>query len=635
MNVPANHPGKPAAEGSFESADRNLRKTMGFSHLLFLSLAAIIGSGWLFASLKGAALAGPAVILSWVIGAILVIFVALTYAELSAMLPRSGSLSRYPALTHGPFFGWFMGWAYFLASVTVPAIEAEAVVTYVGGQTHIGLVHTVDGVPIMKWPNGVLFGLGLMVLFFILNYFGIRLLAEVNRWVTAWKLVIPTITAIFLFTVVHGSNYHSYKGGFAPTGAASIFSAIATAGILFAYLGFRQALDFAGEARNPQRDVPRATILSVLIAMVMYVLLQVAFIGVINWKAAGIVPGHWAGLLTSSWASAPFVDATRAAGVGWLATYAWILLVDAGVSPSGTGWVYMGATTRNVYGVAVNGFIPRLFQKSNRFGIPWASALVAAVVGMLFIFPAPSWYELVGIITGMTALTYIGGGIAVPLLRKHAPDLHRPFRLSWYWLWSPLSFLAAVLVVYWGGYAVDVQLYAAVFLGLPIFVWYFAPRNGWFPTSASKRTVAVAALVFLGAWAYIQDMGGIVLRVAQSSTGVGAPGSWGFVVYYVAMAADVLFFCVVIWALAGPKGRRDVLAGIWVFVMLFALLPVDYYGKFGPEAKPAIGFPYETFIAVGIGLACYGWAILAGYNTEALQDITGKAAGELPASVPA
>ena len=630
MNVPDSHPGQPAAEGSFETADRNLRKTMGFSHLLFLSLAAIIGSGWLFASLKGAALAGPAVILAWVIGAILVIFVALTYAELSAMLPRSGSLSRYPNLTHGPFFGWFMGWAYFLASVTVPAIEAEAVVTYVGGQTDIGLVHTVDGVPVMKWPNGVLFGLGLMVLFFILNYFGIKLLAEVNRWVTVWKLVIPTITAIFLFTVVHGSNYHSYKGGFAPTGASSIFSAIATAGILFAYLGFRQALDFAGEARNPQRDVPQATILSVLIAMVVYVLLQVVFIGVINWKAAGIAPGDWPGLLSSSWASAPFVDATRAAGVGWLATYAWVLLVDAGVSPSGTGWVYMGAATRNVYGVSVHGFIPRAFQRPNRWGIPWASALVSAAIGMLFIYPAPSWYELVGIITGMTALTYIGGGIAVPLLRKHAPGLHRPFRLSWYWLWSTLSFLAAILIVYWGGYAVDIQLYAAVFLGLPIFVWYFARRNEWFPANASKQWAALAGVVFLGAWFYIQDRGGIVLRVVPSSTGVGAPGSWGFVVYFVAMAADVLFLSVAIWALAGPKGRRAVLGAIWVFVMLFALLPVDYYGKFGPEAKPAIGFPYETFIAIGIGLACYAWAIRAGYKTEALQDITDQAAGEVP-----
>jgi amino acid transporter len=631
MDVPDNHSGQPEATGSFESADKRLRKTMGFTHLLFLSLAAIIGSGWLFASLKGAALAGPAVILSWVIGAILVIFVALTYAELSGMLPRSGSLSRYPNLTHGAYFGWFMGWAYFLAAVTVPAIEAEAVVTYVGGQTDVGLVHTVDGVPVMKWPNGVLFGVGLMFLFFILNYFGIKLLSEVNRWVTVWKLVIPTISAIFLFTVVHGSNYHAYHGGFAPTGAASIFSAIATAGILFAYLGFRQALDFAGEARNPQRDVPRATILSVLIAMVVYVLLQITFIGVINWKAAGIAPGNWGGLLSTPWATAPFLDAFRAAGVGWLATYAWVLLVDAGISPAGTGWVYMGATTRNVYGVAVHGFIPKVFQRSNSWGIPWASALVAAVVGILFMYPAPSWYELVGIITGMTALTYIGGGIAVPLLRKHAPNLRRPFRLSWYWLWSPLSFLAAILIVYWGGYAVDVQLYAAVFLGLPVFVWYYAPRNAWFPTSTARWLAAAAGVVFLAAWCYIQDSGGIVMRVVPANTGIAAPGSWGFVVYFVAQAADVLFFCAAIWALAGQKGRKDVLSGAWVIVMLLALLPVDYYGKFGPEARPAIGFPYETFIAIGIGLACYAWAILAGYNTEALQDITRHAPGEVPA----
>ncbi|MGH3278186.1 MAG: APC family permease [Trebonia sp.] len=625
-------PSTHVIEADFEASDKQLRKTMSFSHLLMMSLGAIIGSGWLLGGLHAAAVAGPASIISWAVGAILVLFIALTYAEIGGMLPRSGSLSRYPNLSHGPYFGWFMGWAYFLSAVIVPASEAEAVVTYVGGQTDVGLTHTVNGVSsVMEWPNGVLFAIGLMVLFFILNFFGVKLLAEANRWVTVWKLVIPTITAIFLFTIARNENFTSLSGGFAPYGASKIFYALATSGVFFAYLGFRQALDYGGEARNPQRDVPRATILSVLIAMVIYVLLEIAFVSVVNWTNAGVSIGNWAGLAGSkTWGNSPLYTALSTAGVGWLATYAWFLLVDAGVSPSGTGWVYMGAGARNVYGVSVHGFIPKAFQRANPWGIPWLSAIVAGVVGIIFLFPAPSWTKVVSLITGMTALTYVVGGVMLPILRKHAAHMPRPYRLPWAGFWSPVSFLSAMLVVYWGGYANDIAVYAYAFVGLPLFIWYYALRNDWFETTLKKQLAVVMSLVYLGAWFYLMEAGGYILRISPP-----ASNSLGFIVYWIAQMADVAFFCGALWLLSTAKGKKNVLSCIWVIVMLFALLPVDYYGSFGPYKVPPIMFPYGTLIAIGIGLVCYYWGVAVGYNTEALQQITGKvetATPELPSA---
>src|SRR5487761_1583178 len=123
-----------APSGEFEDADRHLRKGLTFTSLLFLSLSGIIGSGWLFAVLKAAGIAGPAAIVSWLIGGIFVMFIAFSWSEISAMLPRTGGIVRYPYLTHGGFTGWLVGWSYWLSAVTVPAIEAEAVVTYVGGR---------------------------------------------------------------------------------------------------------------------------------------------------------------------------------------------------------------------------------------------------------------------------------------------------------------------------------------------------------------------------------------------------------------------------------------------------------------------------------------------------------------------
>jgi amino acid transporter len=625
-----------AGTARFEAADNNLVKTLNFNHLLFLSVTALIGSGWLFAALASSSVAGPAAIVSWLVGGVLVILIAFTYMEPAGMLPRSGAIVRYPALTHGPYTGWILGWAYWLSAITVPAIEAEAVVTYVGGQFPTSGINTVsNGVTEMAWPKGILFGLGLMVIFFILNFFGIRLLAEVNRWLTWWKIIIPALTAVFLFTIVKSSNYSSlsYHGtsGFSPYGTAAIFGAISSTGILFAFLGFRQALDYAGEAKKPHVHVPLATVLSVLIAMVIYVAIQIAFTGAVNWSSAGVHPGDWASLGTSPWSAAPLVDAFKAAGVGWLGTWATILVIDAGISPSATGWVYLGTSARTNYGLSVHGNLPQSFQKPNKWHIPWVSLIVATIVGALFFFPAPSWYKLVGFISSATALTYIMGGVGTIVMRRHARSLHRPVRLPAIWFLAPLGYAAAWMLVYWSGYGTLVQVYGAVFLGLPIFVWYYARTNGWFSTAAKLWSAQVMGLVYLAAWIFIQYQGGWLLRV---NPGTNPP--WGFWTYWAAQLADVVFFFVALWLLTHANSRKHVVSAVWFGVGLFALLPVSYYGVYGPDGlpgelkSPAIAFPWDSLIALGIGLIVFGLAVISGYRTAELNEIVEASTAPAP-----
>ena len=638
MAVPESH---VAGTAEFEAADNNLVKSLNFNHLLFLSVTALIGSGWLFAALASSAVAGPAAIIAWLVGGVLVILIAFTYMEPAGMLPRSGAIVRYPALTHGAYTGWIMGWAYWLSAITVPAIEAEAVVTYVGSQFPTsGIDHTVvtktGNVVEMAWPKGILFGIGLMIVFFVLNYFGIRLLAEVNRWLTWWKIIIPALTAVFLFTIVKSTNYSSLSfhgsSGFSPYGTAAIFGAISSTGILFAFLGFRQALDYAGEAKKPQAHVPLATVLSVLIAMVIYVAIQIAFTGAVNWGSAGVHPGDWAALGGSSWGAAPLVSAFKAAGVGWLGTWATILVVDAGISPSATGWVYLGTSARTNYGLSVHGNLPKSFQQPNKWHIPWVSLVVATVIGSLFFFPAPSWYKLVGFISAATALTYIMGGVGTVVMRRHAGTLHRPVRLPAMWFLAPLGYAAAWMLVYWSGYGTLVQVYGTVFLGLPIFVWYYARVNGWFSTAAKLWSAQIMSVVFLAAWVYIQYEGGWLLRV---NPGLSAP--WGFWTYYLAELADVAFFFIVLWLLSRTDVRRHVVSAIWIPVGLFALLPVSFYGVYGPvglQTKAAsILFPWDSLLALAIGIVVFGLAVVSGFRTPELgQIVEASERGAAPAA---
>lgn len=252
-----------------ESSDRQLRRDLGFQQLFFLSFGSIIGSGWLFATLSAGAgaVAGPAALVSWLIAAVLVIFIALNYAEVAAMIPRSGGVVRYPHLTHGGYLGFVMSWAFMLSVVSTTAVEALAVVTYAAGYVRdwigVDLTTTVGGVAILTGP-GIVLAVLLMVFFFLVNVFGVKFFGEFNRWASWWKTIIPILTFVLLFFAFNASNFTAY-GGFAPRGADNAFNAIAVGGIIFSFLGFRQALNFGGEARNPQRDVLAAVVLSAIV----------------------------------------------------------------------------------------------------------------------------------------------------------------------------------------------------------------------------------------------------------------------------------------------------------------------------------------------------------------------------------
>jgi amino acid transporter len=608
----------------FEASDRELRRAMPLQQLLFLSMGGIIGSGWLLGVLNADSLAGPASVISWVLGGIFVLLIALTYAEIAGMMPRSGAIVRYPSLTHGGLTGFILAWAYALAATSVAAIEAEAVVTYLSTKfSGADFTAVSSGVTVLTWPNGIVFALLLMVVFFVVNIFGVRFLSEFNRWITWWKLIVPTATFLLLFTAFKGSNFTSY-GGFAPLGPSPIFQALATGGIVFAYLGFRQALEYGGEARNPQRDVPIATVLSVLIAVVVYVLLQLAFTGAINFGNAGIASGNWAGLKGSSWGSSPLYSELNATGIGLLGAFASLLLIDAAISPSGTGWIYMGAGTRSIYGMSVHRFLPHGLQRMSARGIPWISLLASFVVGCLFFAPLPSWYSLVGFITSATVLTYIMGGLGLPVLRRAAPAMARPFRLPAAEVIAPLGFLAALMIVYWSGFQTLVNVYAGVFVGLAVFVWYYAPNAGWI-----RRDVgAVLGIVFLVAWIVVNKLGGWVLTTGSDQ----APGSLSFPAYFILFAGTLIAFFVALWLLSNEVGRMHVERSAWLLALLLVTFLISYYGEYGPLSKPSLAFPVSDIVEAVVGLVCYYWGIASGFVTDELSEIAGVPA-DLPHSV--
>ncbi|MDQ1072323.1 APC family permease [Streptomyces canus] len=455
-----------------------LRRDVGLIGLMWASVGSIIGSGWLYGAEKAVVVAGPAAIISWIIGAVAIVLLALVHAELGGMFPVAGGTARYPHYAFGGLAGMSFGWFSWLQAATVAPIEVEAMIGYAGHWSWAKGFQHADGT---LTASGLTVAVFLMAVFVAVNFFGVRVLAFTNSAATWWKIGVPLV-AIFVIAVgnFHPGNFTSE--GFAPFGAKGVLSAISSSGIIFALLGFEQAIQLAGESRDPKRDLPRATLGSVAIGAVIYVLLQLVFIVALPHSAFA----HGWAKLNFEGISGPWAGLATLVGLGWLS---WVLYLDAVISPGGTGLIYTTATSRVSFGLAKNGYAPKVFARTDRRGVPWFGLIMSFVTGVVCFLPFPSWQELVGFITSASVLMYAGAPLAYGVFAERLPHLERPYRLPAGKAIAPLSFAVANLIIYWAGWDTLWRLGVAIVLGyllLGVYAWYAvaaglpdAPRLDW------------------------------------------------------------------------------------------------------------------------------------------------------------
>ncbi|WP_406155836.1 APC family permease [Streptomyces canus] len=455
-----------------------LRRDVGLIGLMWASVGSIIGSGWLYGAEKAVVMAGPAAIISWIIGAVAIVLLALVHAELGGMFPVAGGTARYPHYAFGGLAGMSFGWFSWLQAATVAPIEVEAMIGYAGHWSWAQGFQHADGT---LTTSGLAVAVFLMAVFVAVNLFGVRVLAFTNSAATWWKIAVPLI-AIFVIAVgnFHPGNFTSE--GFAPFGAKGVLSAISSSGIIFALLGFEQAIQLAGESRDPKRDLPRATLGSVAIGAVIYVLLQLVFIAALPHSAFA----HGWAKLNFEGISGPWAGLATLVGLGWLSA---VLYLDAVISPGGTGLIYTTATSRVSFGLAKNAYAPKVFARTDRRGVPWFGLIMSFVTGVVCFLPFPSWQELVGFITSASVLMYAGAPLAYGVFAERLPHLERPYRLPAGKVIAPLSFVVANLIIYWAGWDTLWRLGVAIVLGyllLGVYAWYAvaaglpdAPRLDW------------------------------------------------------------------------------------------------------------------------------------------------------------
>lgn len=482
--------------------------------LILISVNGTIGSAWLFAPLYAARIAGTAAMASWIIGGLITILIALTFAELSAFLPIAGGSARFPQLTHGGFTNFIMTWLTWLSYVTMPPIEVQATLQYAA--TYFpSLVHTVDTTVELS-HFGLFWAVILMALFSLFNISSYKGLVRFNSVLFTFKIavIVIAITAI-IHTQFISSNFAGMAQSIMSAGSwPAIFSALASGGVVFAFTGFKHGVELAGETKNPNISVPTAIVGSILICLALYIGLQIAFIGSLD---SSILKDGW-DKLSFPGDTGPLVGIAGILGLSWLVK---LLYADAVVSPAGAGFIYATSTARIVYGMSKNGDFPSLFSRTNTEGFPYWAVALNFVLGMMLFLPFPGWQQMVEFLVSAAVIAYAVGPVSVLCLRKQLPEANRPFRLKAAWFLCGLAFYCCNLMNYWIGWETISKLGIAIAIGFIYLLGRYALNK------VEKNRFNLKAI-----WWVAPYLGGLVLISYLGSFGGKGyiPFGWDFVI---------------------------------------------------------------------------------------------------------
>jgi len=433
-------------EGSLEG-EATLQRTLTGTQLILLGIGAVIGAGiFVLTGQAAAEYAGPAVMLSFVFAGIACAFAGLCYAEFAAMLPVSGSAYSYSYATLGEGVAWFIGWClvleYLFAASTVavgwsgylnaflsdfnlalPATLASAPYTYDAETAKFVATDALINLPavlIVAAVSGV-------------GYVGITQSAFVNSIIVAIKVTVILLFIAFGIQFIDPANWQPFippnEGG-TKYGMEGVIRASAV--VFFAYIGFDAVSTAAGEAKNPQRDMPIGILGSLVICTILYIAMCAVLTGMVDFRLLGTPEPVSTAL-------------DYYPSLGWLQTLVELAAI-AGLSS--VILVMLMAQPRIFYSMSRDGLMPKMFGKVHpKYHTPYIGTIIVGVAAAVLAGLLPVGF-LGDIVSMGTLLAFATVSIGVLILRYTRPDLPRPFRVPLAILICPLGFLSC-MYLFW------------------------------------------------------------------------------------------------------------------------------------------------------------------------------------------
>ncbi|MFE1292697.1 amino acid permease [Streptomyces sp. NPDC058751] len=435
-----------------EEPEHALKKSLSALDLTVFGVGVIIGTGIFVLTGKVAKEnAGPAVSLAFVAAGVACALAALCYAEFASTVPVAGSAYTFSYASLGELPAWIIGWDLVLEFALGTAVVAVGWSGYVRSLMDNAGWHLPDSLGGREGADGFGFDILAAALVLVLTailVIGVKLSARITTLVVAIKVTVVLVVIIAGAFFIKGDNYKPFipdaqaveagsgikspliqlMFGWAPTnfGVMGIFTAASV--VFFAFIGFDVVATAAEETKNPQRDMPRGILGSLIICTTLYVLVSIVVTGMQHYSELSI--------------DAPLADAFKATGHPW---YAGFISFGAAVGLTTVCMILLLGQTRVFFAMSRDGLLPRFFSRVHpKFRTPHRpTILLGVVIAILAGFTTLS--ELAELVNIGTLFAFIVVAVGVVVLRHTRPDLHRAFRTPW----VPFVPILSVLATLW------------------------------------------------------------------------------------------------------------------------------------------------------------------------------------------
>lgn len=406
----------------------DLKRSLGLWQLTMISVGATLGTGIFVILGASIPLAGPAIWIAFLVAGVAALLSALSYAEMASCVPASGSSYSYVYATMGEGIAWVCGWCLVLEYAVSIAAVAVGAGQYINESLATFGLHLPDAIAQPPGFGGVvnLPAAGLVILSMLLLIRGAKESAWVNTVMVGVKIVILLIFVAIAFTAFSAQNFEPL----APMGVAGISAAASR--LFFSYIGFDAASTAGEEARNPQRDLPKAIILSMLIITGIYILVAIAAIGARPWT--------W----FHSGEASLVVILQQLTGQPWVAL---LFSVGAVIAIASIVLTVLYGQTRILMTMSRDGMVPRVFGRiSPRTNTPVAGTLIVGIVVAVAAALIPLG-ELADATSIGTLCAFALVNLSVIYLRRARPELRRSYRVPFYPLVPIAGFAMCVLLM--------------------------------------------------------------------------------------------------------------------------------------------------------------------------------------------
>ena len=471
---------------------KSLVRSLGPFQLTMLGIGGIIGTGIFVLTAEAAQKAGPGLILSFVIAALVCGLAALCYAELAAMVPVSGSAYTYTYATFGELFAWIVGWALVLEYAVAASAVAVGWSGYIVGL--VGNLHALfPFLPNIVIPaaisNGPYAGgiINLPAVFIALAVTTLLVIGTKESATVNAVLVVIKVLALLAFIaltipVINGARFEPFM----PLGTAGVIGAASS--IFFAFVGFDAVSTAAEETRDPQRNVPIGLIGSLVICTVIYMLVGAGAVGTIgaqplvDTNGAGIEPGSLQ--LTNACVAVgnqPIVCSKEALAhvlrsIGWPFVGS-MLGVAATIALPSVVLMMMFGQTRVFFVMARDGLLPPALSRVHpRFKTPHVVTIVTGIgvtIAAAF-FPVG---RLADVSNGGTLCAFLLVSLAVMALRRSDPLRKRSFRTPAVWIVAPLAAAGCAILFLFLVPTAKLVFIGWTAVGLLLYVFYGRTRS--------------------------------------------------------------------------------------------------------------------------------------------------------------